>query len=42
MNAGYNASWNTEANTRMCHIFMCLEVIFVLSHSSCLACKNMK
>lgn len=26
---GYNASWNTEANTYMCHIILCFEVIFV-------------
>lgn len=32
MNAGYNASWNTEANTCMCHIILCLEVIFLSCH----------
>lgn len=27
LNTRFNASWNTEANTCMCHIILCFEVI---------------
>lgn len=31
VNSGeFNASWNTEAKTHMCHIILCFEVIFVI------------